>query len=249
MGLRGIGGNFIVISTTLLQSAMPFKPSNPAVVMPNGIWSPWAPAAVIHVGAEAEVISGSWIGRPAILKKRVSRGYRHPKLDRTLSRQRIYAEGRILSRLNERGILSPKLLSMDQEEGWIIMSEVKGPTLLSTLEGGAKGDIEVELGKSLRSIHSQGISHGDLTTLNAIVSLDGIVLIDYGLGRLVAELEHLGLDLHSLHECLTAHHSDRPEAMNKVIQGYLLDPDSDGFDGRAVVDRFESIRSRVRYHA
>ena len=124
---------------------MPFKPSNPAVVMPNGIWSPWAPAAVIHVGAEAEVISGSWIGRPAILKKRVSRGYRHPKLDRTLSRQRIYAEGRILSRLNERGILSPKLLSMDQEEGWIIMSEVKGPTLLSTLEGGAKGDIEVSL--------------------------------------------------------------------------------------------------------
>lgn len=237
------------MSTAILQSAMPFKPSNLALVMPYGIWSPWTPAAVIHVGAEAEVVSGSWIGRPAILKKRVSRGYRHPKLDRNLSRQRIFAESRILARLNERGILAPKLLSMDQEEGWIIMSEVKGPTLLSALMDGTEGDFEVELGKSLRSVHSQGISHGDLTTLNAIVSLNGVVLIDYGLGRLVAEMEHFGLDLHSLHECLSAHHSDRPEAMNKVIQGYLLDSDSDGFDGKSVVDRFESIRGRVRYHA
>ena len=117
--------------------------------MPNGIWSPWTSAAVIHVGAEAEVVSGSWIGRPAILKKRVSRGYRHPKLDRTLSRQRIFAESRILARLNERGILAPKLLSMDQEEGWIIMSEIIGPTLLSALMDEAEGDLEVELGKSL----------------------------------------------------------------------------------------------------
>ena len=81
---------------------------------------------MIHVGAEAEVSSGSWIGMPAILKRRVPRSYRHPILEKKLSKQRIYAEARIISRLNENGVPSPKLLAMDPDEGWLIMSEVQG---------------------------------------------------------------------------------------------------------------------------
>lgn len=228
---------------------MPFKPSNLGPLMLRESWALWNPGSVIHVGAEAEVSSGSWIGMPAILKRRVPRSYRHPILEKKLSKQRIYAEARIISRLNENGVPSPKLLAMDPDEGWLIMSEVQGPTLLTALRRGTEGELEMALGKSLRSVHSKGISHGDLTTLNAIVSDSGVVLIDYGLGRLVAETEHFGLDLHSLHECLSAHHSDRKNAMHNVIEGYLQNPDSDAFDGKSVVDRFESIRGRVRYHA
>ena len=54
---------------------------------------------------------------------------------------------------------------------------------------------------------------------------------------------------HSLHECLSAYHVDRPESMKRVLEGYLDDSTSDDFDARSVVDRFEAIRGRVRYHA
>ena len=80
-------------------------------------WLPWIALETIHLGAEAEVISGTWIGRNAVLKRRIPRGYRHPDLERNLSRQRIFAEARILVRLCENGVKSPILLAIDPEEG------------------------------------------------------------------------------------------------------------------------------------
>ena len=44
-------------------------------------WLPWIALETIHLGAEAEVISGTWIGRDAVLKRRIPRGYRHPVLE------------------------------------------------------------------------------------------------------------------------------------------------------------------------
>ena len=212
-------------------------------------WIPWIALETIHLGAEAEVISGTWIGRNAVLKRRIPRGYRHPELERNLSRQRIFAEARILVRLCENGVKSPILLGIDPEEGWIMMSRIEGRILAKVLQEESDYHVEYKLGQAIRRVHSNGISHGDVTTLNAIWSDDEVIMIDYGLGRLVAEMEHFGLDLHSLHECLSAHHVDRPESMRRVLEGYLDDSTSDDFDARAVVDRFEAIRGRVRYHA
>ena len=212
-------------------------------------WLPWIALETIHLGAEAEVISGTWIGRDAVLKRRIPRGYRHPALERNLSRQRIFAEARILTRLCENGVKSPILFGIDPAEGWIMMSRIEGRSLAQVLKEDSDHQVEYKLGQAIREIHSTGISHGDVTTLNAMWSDDDVILIDYGLGRLVAEMEHFGLDLHSLHECLSAHHVDRSESMERVLEGYLDNSKSDNFDARAVVDRFEAIRGRVRYHA
>ena len=38
----------------------------------------WSEGETLHLGAEAEVIAGTWFGRPAVLKKRRPRGWRHP---------------------------------------------------------------------------------------------------------------------------------------------------------------------------
>ena len=51
----------------------------------------WIEDSVLHIGAEATAISGSWMGREAVLKKREPRAYRHPSLDRKLTRQRLAA--------------------------------------------------------------------------------------------------------------------------------------------------------------
>ena len=49
----------------------------------------WKPSKMIHQGAEATVFSGYWMGEKAIFKKRNHRSYRHPDLDRRLTRQRL----------------------------------------------------------------------------------------------------------------------------------------------------------------
>ena len=81
--------------------------------------------------------------------------------------------------------------------------------------------------------------------------LEGIYLIDFGLSRILPELEHLGLDLQVLHECLTASHSEYENAVDELIYGYL-NADSGllgSISSKDVIFRFNEIRGRVRYHA
>ena len=63
----------------------------------------WVGGERLHLGAEAEVISGSWFGRPAILKKRRLRGWRHPDLDRALTSKRMTNEVKLTIWLAEKG--------------------------------------------------------------------------------------------------------------------------------------------------
>ena len=63
----------------------------------------WEPIEMLHEGAEATVTAGRWMGKPAVLKMRRSRGYRHPDLDRRLTRSRLSVEVRVLGRLQQSG--------------------------------------------------------------------------------------------------------------------------------------------------
>ncbi|HJL54426.1 MAG: Kae1-associated kinase Bud32 [Euryarchaeota archaeon] len=212
----------------------------------------WIPHGVLHEGAEATVTAGSWLGRPAVLKTRRARGYRHPDLDRRLTRQRLTSEARILGRLHELGFPAPALIDLDQGEAWILMSRIEGRPLYESLKDGSSGIGSLEhLGRIIRSLHEAGFSHGDLTTHNVIVSHDWQVhLIDFGLARQSPELEHLGLDLQVLKECLTASHSSLEGAVDAVVRGYL-DGDSAPSETESasrVIERFQKITGRVRYH-
>ncbi len=212
----------------------------------------WKPSKMIHQGAEATVFSGFWMGEKAILKKRNRRSYRHPDLDRRLTRQRLSVEVRVLKKLHSTKISSPSLFDVDIEEGWIILSEVEGITLYESLLNG-KSNIEQinKFGGLIRHLHELGISHGDLTTHNVIIGEDGeLTLIDFGLSKISPEIEHLGLDLQVLHECLNASHYQENNAIEAMIDGYLSNSSDDSTPlGSDVIARFNSIRGRVRYHA
>ena len=140
----------------------------------------WIPQGVLHEGAEATVTAGSWLGKPAVLKTRRARGYRHPDLDRRLTRQRLTAEARILGRLQGLGFPAPSLMDVDQEAAWILMSRIEGQPLYDSLKDGTSDVESLErLGSIIRSLHEAGVSHGDLTTHNVMVSEDGqLHLID-----------------------------------------------------------------------
>ncbi len=213
----------------------------------------WVEEKLIHQGAEASVTSGSWLGKSAILKLRRPRGYRTPILDRKLTRQRLSVEARVLGKLQLLDFSSPSLFDLDLDAGWILISKFEGMTLYQSLNEGQDVSLKIKLfGKLIRKLHELGISHGDLTTHNVLINNDNkLHLIDFGLSRLLPELEHLGLDLQVLNECLTSSHSEHEGAIETMISGYL-EADSKNLiniSANEVISRFNEIRGRVRYHA
>ncbi|MGB1801980.1 MAG: KEOPS complex kinase/ATPase Bud32 [Candidatus Thalassarchaeaceae archaeon] len=216
----------------------------------------WFEDSLLHIGAEATAISGSWMGLDAVLKKREPRAYRHPSLDKKLTRQRLAAEARILSRLQRIDFPSPCLFDVDSEGGWILISRIDGVPLYEALQNGNAGLNEIKkFGELIRKLHEADVSHGDLTTHNVLYDKAGnLSLIDFGLARISPEIEQLGLDLQVLNECLTASHYEIDSAVEVMIEGYLSGDSGQtkalvNISAEEVIERFNAIRGRVRYHA
>lgn len=214
----------------------------------------WIVDKLVHQGAEATVTSGSWMGKSAVLKMRKPRGYRTPNLDRKLTRQRLTVEARALGRLQYHELSAPSIIDLDLEKGWILMSKIEGITLFDYLNN--KNNFNSEkirsFGAIIRELHEIGISHGDLTTHNVLIDSNGnLSLIDFGLAKIFPELEHLGLDLQVLNECLTASHSEYENAVEDMVEGYISADSGreDLISASEVISRFNEIRGRVRYHA
>ena len=211
----------------------------------------WMPEKTLHEGAEATVTAGSWLGRPAVLKMRRPRGYRHPDLDRNLTRQRLSVEARVLARLQSSEFPSPALFDLDLEGGWMLLARIDGRPLYEMLNDTPVDDASMaNVGALIRRLHELDISHGDMTTHNILVDVVGsLSFIDFGLARISPELEHLGLDLQVLNECLTASHSEHEGAVQSMVDGYLAADVGGGVaSATEVVARFDAIRGRVRYH-
>ena len=214
----------------------------------------WIVDKLVHQGAEATVTSGYWMGKSAVLKMRKPRGYRTPNLDRKLTRQRLTVEARALGRLQYHELSAPSIIDLDLEKGWILMSKIEGITLFDYLNN--KNNFNSEkirsFGAIIRELHEIGISHGDLTTHNVLIDSNGnLSLIDFGLAKIFPELEHLGLDLQVLNECLTASHSEYENAVEDMVEGYISADSGreDLISASEVISRFNEIRGRVRYHA
>ena len=207
----------------------------------------WEPLELLHEGAEATVTAGKWMGKPAVLKMRRPRSYRHPDLDRRLTRSRLSVEVRVLGRLQQSGFSSPSLYDCDIEESWILISRIDGRPVYEGISDGSAGiDVMENIGALIRRLHEEDISHGDLTTHNILIDeMGNLSLIDFGLARVSPELEHMGLDLQVLNECLTASHSELGGAVDAMLGGYI---DAGNNEAANVVSRFETIRGRVRYH-
>ena len=204
----------------------------------------WEPIELLHEGAEATVTAGRWMGKPAVLKMRRARGYRHPDLDRRLTRSRLSVEVRALGRLQQSGFPSPSLFDCDIEDSWILISRIDGRPLYEAISDGSAGNDSMEdVGALIRRLHEEDISHGDLTTHNILWDDDaGLSIIDFGLAQITDDIEPLGLDIQVLNECLKASHPSIEGAIDRVLDGYSAE------GGQEVVTRFNDIRGRVRYH-
>ncbi|EOA90513.1 uncharacterized protein SETTUDRAFT_77331, partial [Exserohilum turcica Et28A] len=156
---------------------------------------PFTPSTLTPLtqGAEALVYKTSFLtpNTPAILKYRPPKPYRHPVLDRRLTRQRLLAEARGLVRVRRDGVNVPRVLGADWDAGWIVMEFVEGRTVRRVLDewvasetrkGKQEEDEEEEeeeeedilnlmrrVGAQIGKLHALGVCHGDLTTSNIML--------------------------------------------------------------------------------
>ena len=167
------------------QLPKPFTNSNP-------------PPTLLTQGAEAHLYkTTSYVSsQPAALKVRPAKPYRHPILDRRLTRQRILHEARCLVKLVKEGVNVPAVLALDWEGeagsagAWLLMEWVEGPSVRSVFErwegwmkrngaglseekvrgeGERVGDLMRRIGVTVGALHRAGVVHGDLTTSNLML--------------------------------------------------------------------------------
>ncbi|KAI9371301.1 kinase-like domain-containing protein [Aspergillus egyptiacus] len=101
----------------------------------------------IYQGAEAHLYKTTFLSPPipAALKIRPPKPYRHPILDRRLTRARILQEARCLHKLVKEGVSVPAVLGLDWEGGWLCMEWVEGVVvrvLLERWEGFLKRELQ-----------------------------------------------------------------------------------------------------------
>ncbi|KAI7091516.1 hypothetical protein KC356_g532, partial [Hortaea werneckii] len=118
------------------------------------------PLDLIAQGAESLLFRTTFLSpsQPAALKIRPRKTWRHPTLDKRLTRARILAEARVLVKLSGEGIASaggkggkggkvkdpkpedgklrhavPRVLGLDWEAGWLVTEWIRGPMVKSAI--------------------------------------------------------------------------------------------------------------------
>ena len=218
----------------------------------------------IHLGAEAEVWSGSWMGKPAVRKIRKQRGWRHPNLEKRLGFRRMLSEARLLIRAKKEGLEVPAVWDLDLDGGIIVMERLPGVPLIDLLRNAEVSEEQIyralfNSGSLVRRLHRLAITHGDLSTNNLLIDEDlNSYLVDFGLATIEYDVERFGIDLHVIDEILGASHPSIEGGIGIFIDGYMaeekrLGPPVELSGGKvptaeSVVKRLEQVRSRVRYH-
>lgn len=218
---------------------------------------------LITQGAEALLYKTTFLSpdRPAALKIRPVKTWRHPTLDKRLTRQRILAEARVLVKCRREGVPVPAILAVDWEAGWLVAEWIEGMTVKEALRR-REGEEGVEvllrrIGKAVGKLHSVGVVHGDLTTSNMMLrpSSDGlegeqgdgslageIVLIDFGLATQAVQEEERAVDLYVLERAFGSTHPMEEGMFGAVLEAYAGTYKG---AGRAL-RRLEDVRMRGR---
>lgn len=218
---------------------------------------------LITQGAEALVYKTVFLSpsQPVALKIRPTKTWRHPTLDKRLTKQRITAEARVLVKCRKEGVPVPSVLGLDWEKGWTAVEWIEGKTVKQAIRERdlSKKSELVELleriGRVVGKLHACGVIHGDLTTSNMMIrraeeeeksggsSLDGeIVLIDFGLASQAMQEEERAVDLYVLERAFGSTHPKEEGLFGKVLEAY----EGTYKGAKSTLRRLEDVRMRGR---
>ncbi|KAM0805613.1 kinase-like domain-containing protein [Usnea florida] len=221
------------------------------------------PPTLLTQGAEALLYRTHYLHptHPCALKHRPSKPYRHPTLDKRLTKHRILSEARTLVKCRREGVSVPAVLGLDCEAGWLLMEWVGGRTVRDVVgkrgfgEGGGEGlrGLMGRVGRAVGRMHEVGVVHGDLTTSNMMVrpfaatglrnGVEGeVVLIDFGLAGQSVQDEDRAVDLYVLERAFGSTHPEAEEGFQEVLRAY-----GESYRGaKVVLKRLEDVRLRGR---
>ncbi|CAK8996775.1 Calcium-dependent protein kinase 2 (PfCDPK2) [Durusdinium trenchii] len=209
---------------------------------------------LLSQGAEA-VGWRCWTGQDAVLKERFPKKYRHPELERKLTKARLSQEVRCCTRALKAGILAPCIFHVNPFTSSIVMEFVDGHSLRhvfeqTSVDEQAKQTHAAGLGQVIAKLHNADITHGDLTTSNVLLrSKDSaLVLIDFGLARAQASVEDKAVDLYVLERAFSSTHPGSESLFTQVLDSYsaTLAPAS---DREKVLAKFRQVQQRGRKRA
>ncbi len=156
----------------------------------------------IFRGAEAIVYIGNLWGLKVVVKYRTPKRYRNPVLDASLRRKRIKRECKAMVEARKAGLRVPFIL--DVYDFQITTEFIPGTKLHTYLMEGGSTSILEDIGKYVGKLHNAGLTHGDLTVHNIIISDGKPYFIDFGLSEFTYDLEDFATDLFVLRCSLRA---------------------------------------------
>uniref|UniRef100_A0A0N5AX63 non-specific serine/threonine protein kinase n=1 Tax=Syphacia muris TaxID=451379 RepID=A0A0N5AX63_9BILA len=212
-------------------------------------------AEAFKQGAEAKLYRCVYLGRPAVLKQRFARSYRHPLLDEILTKERLKSELRALCSCKMAGVDVPAVYFVDVERNMFVMERIKEELsvkeFIESLRTSCNFKEQVSslgriIGSVIAKIHLTGVIHGDLTTSNILLrkgdpSLP--VFIDFGLAERNASTESKGVDLYVLERAIISTHTDLEFFFNSILNGYEA---TNQKQYRKVFNKLEEVRLRGR---
>ncbi|KAK4985529.1 serine/threonine-protein kinase bud32 [Elasticomyces elasticus] len=226
---------------------------------------------LIRQGAEALLYYTHFLSPslPCALKYRPPKSYRHPILDKRLTRARILAEARVLVRCKREGVNVPAVLGAGWEEGWIAIEWIQGSTVRDAIfgrktwrqesqashEGGEKDLVDWLCGREiapsrlttsnlmLRPTGSGAEGGEEPSAKSAATPFDGtITLIDFGLAAQSSQEEDRAVDLYVLERAFGSTHPEVEHLFPEVLKAY-----GESYKGaKVVLRRLEDVRMRGR---
>ncbi|XP_045505619.1 EKC/KEOPS complex subunit TP53RK [Colias croceus] len=223
---------------------------------------------ILKQGAEAKLYICNYLGKPALIKERFKKNYRHPDLDETITKERIKNEARSIVRAKAAGVKTPTLYLVDFERRRIYMqhfeNSITAKDSIIQIKKSGTGDVASldalarKIGETVRKLHDNNIIHGDLTTSNILLVeknpsaselnwLDHdnieLVMIDFGLSHVDSSAEDKGVDLYVLERALISTHNDCPDLFSKIFDAYKSYSKS---NIKEIISKFEEVRARGR---
>jgi TP53 regulating kinase and related kinases len=173
---------------------------------------------LLKKGAESELYLIDWHDAHAISKVRIAKAYRNPSIDIPLRKRRTLHEANILSQVKFFGINTPFIYFLDINNFEIIMEYIEGKTIKDFFYS----DLCINIGEIVGTLHCNNIVHGDITTSNFIISLNGtIFIIDFGLSFFSERYEDKAADIRLFKEILTSFHvEDFDKSFKNFYDGY-----------------------------
>ena len=166
-------------------------------------------------GAEAILKKTRVLSFSAVEKFRPKKKYRAPALDEKIRRERTRREARLLSRAKEAGVICPVVYEVS--EFAIRMKFLEGKMLYQEMRKRRLTPKEIfSAARILAALHSVDVVHGDFTPANLMNTLEGMAVIDFGLGCISHDVEDKGTDVLTMKKALGKHGSAFEDAYSRA---------------------------------